>query len=176
MPNTTMMMKMNFKFIAISVAILDLALVFYSFIQGDGWLINTQLAFLSSLFVTIASYFSYKRVILKRLDSESFEDRDVVDKLNDEFDLYDEVDENLDLKEIIKEERKKIVGFKQSSDNLFKSASGAFNPTRLLSYLFLFVSFIYLVNNHKLSIMPYLIGLSVVPLGTLLGSLIKYKT
>ena len=173
-----MMMRMtSIKNIFIVLVILDLALVGFSLYKGGLWLINSQLAFISSFLVTVASYFSYKRLIDKRvrLKMESFDDRSELDKIEDPYDLYseDEVKEDLDLSEVIKEERAKIVSLKESANNLAKSVGGLFSPIRLLSYLFLFVSFLYLVNNQKFYVLPYLIGLFVVPLSAMIGGMIK---
>jgi hypothetical protein len=157
--------------------ILDLVLVGFSLYKGGLWLINSQLAFLSSILVTVASFFSYKRVVEKRLklEAESYDDRSELDKIEDPYDLYgeDEVDEDLDLKEVIKQERAKVVSLKATANNLAKSIGGALSIFRLLSYLFLFVSFLYLVNNQKFYVLAYLVGLFVVPLSAMIGGVLK---
>jgi len=168
---------MSIKNIFIVMLALDFMLVGFSLYSGGLWLINSQLAFLSSLLVTIASYFSYKRVIQKRveLEAENFDDRSELEKIEDPYDLYsdDEVDENLSLQEVIKEERAKVVSLKATANNLAKSIGGAFSPFRLLSYLFLFVAFLYLVNNQKFYVLAYIVGLFVVPLSAMIGGMIK---
>jgi hypothetical protein len=177
-----MMRMMSIKNILLIIFIVDLFLIGFSFYKGGFWLINSQLAFLSSLLVTIASYFSYKRVIDKRvkLESESYDDRSELDKIEDPYDLYSEDESNknkeLELKELIKEERAKVVSLKQTANNLAKTIGGAFSPFRILSYLFLFVSFLYLVNNHKFYLLAYIIGLFVVPFSALLGSMFLKKS
>ena len=173
------MMK-NIKPILYSILLLDVLLIMISLYQGGTWLINSQLSFLSSALVTLASYFSYKRVIEKRvaLEAESFDDRDAIDKLDDPYDLYGEeigADESKDFKEVIKEERAKVTSIKQTGVNLAKTAAGVFSPFRLGSYLFLFIAFLYLVNNHLFSIWAYVSGLFVVPFGVLLYALVGRK-
>jgi hypothetical protein len=158
------------------VLVVDIVLIMISLYQGGNWLINSQLSFLSSLLVTLASYLSYKRVIEKRLalEAESFDDRDAMEKIDDPYDLYGEdstEDIDRDFKEVIKEERAKVTSIKQTGVNLAKTAAGAFSPFRLGSYLFLFMAFLYLVNNQLFTIWAYVSGLFVVPLGVLLYAL-----
>jgi len=161
----------NIRTILIIVLLVDMILIMIALFQGGNWLINSQLAFASSLFVTLASYYSYKRVIEKRiaLDIEKYDARDDYDKIDDPFDLYspEVVDEDKDLKEVIKEERAKVTSLKATATNLSKTIGGAFSPFRLGSYLFLFLAFLYLVNNQLFYIWAYVSGLFVVPLSAL---------
>ncbi|RUM67823.1 MAG: hypothetical protein DSZ06_00360 [Sulfurospirillum sp.] len=167
-----MSMMMSIKKILIFIVVLDLLLVIYGFFKPSNWLLNSQLAFICSLFVTLASFLSYKRMIQNRLEVGDVDSRDLIDEMDDRFDLYDEKEEieHKDLKAIIKEERSKFTP-KKSVENLTKSIRGLLNPLRLLSYLSLFVSFMYLINSHSFDVGAYLIGLAVVPIGTLLGSI-----
>ncbi len=174
------MTRMSIRPVLFSILLLDSILIMISLYQGGTWLINSQLSFLSSALVTLASYFSYKRLIEKRiaLEAESYDDRDEMDKIDDPYDLYSEEiveDESKDFKEVIKEERAKVTSIKQTGVNLAKTAAGAFSPFRLGSYLFLFMAFLYLVNNHLFSIWAYVSGLFVVPFGVLLYALIGRK-
>jgi len=167
----------NIKFIIMIVLLLDGALIMISLSQGGNWLLNSQLSFLSSLFVTLASYYSYKRVIEKRvaLERESYDDRDEIEKIEDPYDLYSKdvsEDEEKDLKEIIKEERAKVTSLKTTASNLYKTAGGAFSPYRLASYLFLFLAFLYLVNNQLFTMWAYISGMFVVPLSGLFASIV----
>ncbi len=170
----TRMMK-NIKLLLGIVLGVDALLIMIALSQGGNWLVNSQLSFTSSLLVTLASYYSYKKVIEKRvaLDSESYDDRDEVDKVDDPFDLYSEevVDSEKDLVEVVKEERAKVTSLKATATNLSKTVGGAFSPFRLGSYLFLFLAFLYLVNNQLFYIWAYVSGLFVVPLSVLIFSI-----
>jgi len=165
----------NIKTIIMIMFAVDAVLIMISLYQGGNWLINSQLSFASSFFVTLASYYSYKRVIEKRiaLDIENYDDRSDLDKIEDPFDLYseDKVDEGKDLLEVIKEERAKVTSLKATATNLSKTIGGAFSPFRLGSYLFLFMAFLYLVNNQLFYIWAYVSGLFVVPLSAILSSI-----
>jgi len=170
-----MRMMKNIRTIIMIVSAVDAILIMIALYQGGNWLINSQLAFTSSVFVTLASFYSYKRVIEKRvaLDIENFDDRDEMDKLDDVHDLYSEevVDEEKDFKEVIKEERAKVTSLKATATNLSKTIGGVFSPFRLGSYLFLFLVFLYLVNNQLFYIWAYVSGLFVVPLSAILSSI-----
>ena len=91
-----MMMKINpeiLKFAKVFI-LLDLCLILYSLIfQNNLWVLNTQVAFVSSLFIIIASFLSYRRNIQSRLSSLDLtktnqnEDRDKIDEIDDPYDL-----------------------------------------------------------------------------------------
>jgi len=164
----------NIKSIIMIIFVVDAMLIMISLYQGGNWLINSQLSFASSLLITLASYYSYKRVIEKRvaLEIENYDDRSELEKIEDPYDLYSEEevsDKEKDLAEVVKEERAKVTSLKATANNLAKTIGGAFSPFRLGSYLFLFVAFLYLVNNQLFTIFAYVSGLFVVPLSALLS-------
>lgn len=121
--------------------VVDLFLIVISLYKGGFWLINTQIAFVSSMLIIFSSFYSYKKVIDKKsplLENEDFE----------------EVED----KEIIKKTRK-IAGTVRASFSLF----------RLLSYLFLVLGFLFLQRREWLEITPFLLGLGVLPIVSVLG-------
>jgi len=65
-------MKINpeiLKFAKVFI-LLDLCVIIYAFLFHNSlWALNTQVAFLSSLFITIASFLSYKRNIQNRISN-----------------------------------------------------------------------------------------------------------
>jgi DNA primase large subunit len=136
---------------------------------------NTQVAFLSSLFVIVGSSFAYKKMVENKIDSEAYEsERDLLDTIEDPHELYDEVAinetpvEELDLKAIVKEEKAKIKTF--SFQSIKHGVRGSVSMFRLLPYLFLVLGFIALKNNNLLDISFYLPSLL---LGIIVGSLIS---
>ena len=133
---------------------------------------NVQMAFLSSLFVILGSSYAYKNMVIKKVDSDEFEnDRDLLDEIEDPHGLYDEKDINnapaddLDLKAIVKEERAKIKTL--SADSVKKGIKGGSSFFRLIPYAFLVLGFISLQNNGLLDIGIYLPSLL---LGIIVGS------
>jgi hypothetical protein len=142
--------------------------------MGGLWLINTQVAFICSMLVILASFFSYKGMIEKRLENGEIPDEiDELDKIDDKFRLFEEDnnDDELSKEEFVKyykEERKKNSNLKQSFLNLFKSGSGIFNPFRLVAYVFLCISMLFLIKNSLFSAIPFLVGIGAVPISSII--------
>ena len=155
-------MQRTIKLFVISeVAIFALWLYSYAFF------INFQIAFLASVLILLGSTYSYKRLVDSRVASEDRpDDTDLVDKLDDPFDLYSEeisseplAAEELDLKTVVQEEKKRLKENKQTIKNTAKSAPALVSIFRVVPYLFLVLGFIGLNNNGLLSLVPFLIGL-----------------
>ena len=142
--------------------IVDLFLSIISYFVGQfNWVINSQIAFFSSLLVTFASFDSYKKMIEARIENGEIPiDRDELDMIDDKYELFEE---KKDFKEVFKEEKKRAKNIKQSISNLKKSSSAIFSFKRVGSYVLLFVGFIFLVKNSLFEMTPYLIGLLIVP-------------
>ena len=181
------MMKINqevLKFAKVFI-ILDFCMILYAFIfQNSLWLLNTQVAFISSLFITIASFLSYKRNIQNRLSNLDLskqnqgEQRDKIDEIDDPYDLYTEYEQVPEseltpqkIKEIIEDEKSKVK--KNSFKNTLFSAGGFLSVYRVLGYSFLVFGF-FALNNNKIFIpIAFIIGLGVVPIGVLVSKLKK---
>ena len=166
----------SIKKIVLYFFIVDVVLIVLSFVIGGKiWLINSQVAFISSVLITLSSFRSYQKLVQSRsseYQDEKFNQRDELDKIDDPYELHDE---DIDFKEVIKKERKKITNFKNSVINLKNSSISAFSPLRLGSYLFLFVLFLYLVKQDIFSVIPYMIGLFIVPIVSI-ASLLMQKS
>jgi len=149
------------KLIAIS-EFLILATYFFSF----SFFMNLQIAFLSSLFVILGSSYAYKKMVNTQVSSDVInEKRDILETIEDPYELYEEASinyaplEELDLKAIVKEEKKKIKTF--SLGSIKKGVKGSTSLFRLLPYLFLVLGFIALKNNELLDLAIYLPSLLV---------------
>ncbi|NPA60167.1 MAG: hypothetical protein GXO30_06865 [Epsilonproteobacteria bacterium] len=100
------------------------------------------------------------------------ESRDYLDTIDDPHELYVEDDindapiEELDIKEIVKEEKKKIKTL--SVDSIKHGLKGSMSFFRLVPYVFLIIGFMALKNNELLDIAIYLPSLLV---GIVVGSL-----
>lgn len=135
---------------------------------------NIQVAYLSSLFVILGSSYAYRKMIDKKVNSSEFEDkRDLLDEIEDKHGLYnDEINEapseELDLKEIVKEEKAKIKTF--SFQSIKHGARGSVSLFRVLPYIFLILGFIALKNNNFLDLRFYLPSLLI---GIFIGSFIS---
>jgi len=149
---------------------------------------NIQVAFLSSLFVIVGSSFAYKRMVGNQVASDSYEDkRDLLDEIEDPHELYDDKEndevregtlgyepindasaDELDLKEIVKEEKAKIKTF--SLKSMKHGAKGSVSAFRIVPYIFLILGFIALKNNELLHLGFYLPSLA---FGIVVGSLLS---
>jgi hypothetical protein len=153
----------NFAFIFL---IGDLLLIAFSLIFGDEkWLLSSQVAFIASMLITFASFYGYKKMIEQKVQNGEYEEfQDQFDLIDNPHDLYSEIEnQEIDLKEVVKEERAKIKGVKNGVVNTTKSLTGIFSPYRLIAYLFLVASFLYMNVHGVLNIWGFLSGLVVVP-------------
>ena len=184
-----MTMKINqdiLKFAKVFI-LLDLCLVIFAFILKDSyWVLNTQVAFISSLFITIASFFSYKKNVQNRLSNldlsvvNTNEDRDKIDEIDDPYDLYTEYEEIPEdqltpekIKEIIEDEKSKVK--KNSFKNTIFSAGGFLSVYRVLGYGTLIFGFFALNNNKIFLPIAFIVGLAVVPIGVLLSKFLEKR-
>jgi len=139
---------------------------------------NTQVAFLSSLFVILGSSFAYKKMVTAKVNADEYEtDRDLLDTIEDPHELYEKgcetpinetPVEELDLKAIVKEEKAKIKTF--SFKSIKHGARGSVSLFRIVPYIFLILGFIALKNNNLLDLSFYLPSLLI---GIVIGSLIS---
>ena len=175
--NNKMMTKMSIKKYLLYFASADSFLVAGGVFKGSNFLVSSQLGFISSLLVTLSSYYGYKKMVERKIAIGDIpkEERDELDKIDDKFELYDESEEEeeRDFKEVIKEEKKRLKGFKNSAINLKKSFFAVISPYRLFSYLFLILSFLYLNKHHLLDIFGFVLGISVVSFVALLVGFFK---
>ena len=164
---TRTMVNKDIKLIAVA-QLLILSSNFISF----SFYINLQIAFLSSLFIILGSSYAYRKMVKTQVASDMAEDkRDILDEIEDPHELYDDEIINdaptkeLDLKAIVKEEKKKIKTF--SIQSMKHGVKGGTSLFRLIPYLFLVLGFIALKNNELLDIAVYLPSLLV---GIVVGS------
>ncbi|WP_151950736.1 hypothetical protein [Aliarcobacter butzleri] len=181
------MMKINSEIIKFAKVFifLDLCIFIYALVfQNKLWLLNTQIAFISSLLITVASFISYKKNIQNRLSNFDYskiskdEDRDKIDEIDDPYDLYTEYEEIPEneltaekIKEIIDGEKSKVK--RNSVKNTIFSASGFLSIYRIFGYIILIFGFFVLNNNKIFMPIAFIIGLGIVPFGVLISKLIK---
>ncbi len=158
-------------------AIIDIGVIVFCVLSGhNDWLLNTQIAFLSSLMVTIGSYLGYQKNIQNRVENHINEDDtyDEIDKMDDKYDLYSpEVPGNTINENPTKEEIKKLMKpIKQNYFTNFKSGfSGMASLYRIFGYIGLIIGFFYLKNNEFLHIYSYILGFLIVPISSLIISI-----
>ena len=185
--NLLIKMKINpevLKFAKVFL-ILDLCILIYAIVfQNNFWFLNTQVAFISSLFIIIASFISYKRNIENRLAnldlSKTYknEDKDKIDEIDDPYDLYSEYEEIPEeeltpekIKEIISDEKSKVK--RDTLKNTLFATGGFLSLYRIIGYGLLVFGFSALNNNKTFIPLAFILGLSVVPFGVLISKLKK---
>ena len=166
--------------------IVDLAVIVFCLISANYiWLINTQVAFISSVIITIGSFLGYKRNIEKRVENSTDEalisdDRDKIDEIDDPYDLYSEIKQAPakelsveEIKQILKEEKVKVK--RNSIKNTIFSASGFASIYRIVGYVSLILGFFILKNNGLFDAYSYLAGLFVVTFSVLVTLFVNRK-
>ena len=138
---------------------------------GKVWVYNTQVGFISATLIMIASVISYRRMVNSRVEHGIVtmdDSKDVIDKLEDPYDLYSEdvVEEKTeeDLREVVKEERKKLKENRRSLGQTLKDTKAALSIYRLAAYAALILGFMYLNRQELLYIPAYLFALSLPPM------------
>lgn len=134
-------------------------------------MISFLVAMISSILIVMGSLYAYRTMIQSRVaDAEAGDSKDVIDEMDDPYDLYEEEreEEITDIKRLIKEEKAR-----QKSNiiqNTTQNASAMVSVYRLIPYGFLILGFIGLENSHSLEILPYLVGLTAgIPIGYLIS-------
>jgi hypothetical protein len=144
----------NIKLIAAVFLTLDLLVILFSLYVGFDWLINTQAGFIGSLTVVALSLFGYKRMVESKVHDGS--GRDVIDKIEDPYELYDE-----------EETEQKGSKFKENVKHIKTSARGYLSIYRIGGYVVFFVLFLILVKNRYFAFLPFITGISIIPISTL---------
>jgi len=156
--------------------LVDFVVVFFCVIFGQfQWLLNTQLAFISSTLVTIGSYYGYKKNIDARVEDyiDADDNSDALDAIDDKYDLYS-LEEHLEQKEQYSKEeiQEAMKPIKQNYFANFKSSlSGLASLYRVSGYLFLVICFFFLNNNGYLHILSYMFGFLIVPIASFIVTL-----
>lgn len=158
---------------AISIFLAVEIVIFATYFYSQKLFLNSEVAFLSAFLIILGSSFAYRKMIHSKIDSGEYEeDRDLLDTIDDPHELYEEINEapveELDLKQIVKEEKAKIKTL--SLKNAKHGIRGSFAMMRLIPYIFLVLGFIALKNNNMLDLVYYLPALLI---GIVAGSLVS---
>ena len=163
-----------------TLVIVDVILILVSVIFFDIKILwNTQIGFISASLVMLASMKSYKNMVDARVEHNviTYDDSiDVIDKLEDPYDLYSEelvAEEELDLVEVVKEERKKLKDGRPLIQ-ILKDTKAALSVYRLGAYVVLILAFLYLNRQELLHIPSYVIAISI-PMFVMVFVLLKEK-
>ena len=154
-----------------TLVIIDIVIILISVIFFDiKILYNTQVGFISAALVMIASMISYRRMVNTRVEHNVItmdDSKDVIDKLEDPYDLYSEEvgeEEEKPLVEVVKEERKKLKESGRTLYQTLKDTKAALSVYRLGAYAVLVLGFLYLNRHGLLHIPSYILALSIPPM------------
>lgn len=132
---------------------------------------NFTVAMMTSMAIVMGSLYSYRNMIQSRVsDIDPDDNKDVIDMMDDPYDLYEEEREQeiTDIKQMIKEEKARQKG--NILQNTTKNVSAMVSVYRLIPYAFLVLGFIALNNNQALEVLPYMVGLAAgIPIGYLIA-------
>ena len=107
--------------------------------------------------------YSYRKLVRRNLENETvLHQEDLVEKIDDPYDLYGEAEEEAEekpLKEVIKEEKARLKANKSTVKHVSKSTPALFSLYRLLPYGVLVLGFMALRNNDILMLGYFLPGL-----------------
>lgn len=143
--------------------VLDSLVLIAGFLGNALWLLNTQVALVCSMLITLSSFMAYQGVVKKKVyEADIRDDRELLDKIEDPYALYEEEEH---------EEKKTTFaqGVKQNMRNVLSSYKGALSPYRLASYIFLCVCVLFLIRHSTFNAIGFMIGLGVVPLSSLIS-------
>ena len=156
--------------ILITLVVVDFLLALASVIFFDiKVLYNTQIGYITSTLVLVASIVSYRRMVNARVEHNIItvdDSKDVIDKLEDPYDLYSEdvtEEEEKDFSQTVKEEKKKLKENRRSVYQTLKDTKAALSVYRLGAYAVLILGFLYLNRQGLLHIPSYIIALGIPP-------------
>ena len=174
------MSSMNRKILTVLV-IVDVLLLLVSIIFFDMKVVyNTQIGYITSTLVMVASILSYRRMVNARVKHNIVtmdDSKDVIDKLEDPYDIYSEdvvEDEEKDFAATVKEEKKKLKENRRTVYQTIKDTKAALSIYRLGAYALLILGFLYLNRQGLLHIPSYIISLGL-PSVMLVWVLLKEK-
>lgn len=164
------MMSSTNRKILITLVVVDVLLLFISIIFFDmNVLYNTQMAYVTSALVMVASIVSYRRMVNARVEHNIItvdDSKDVIDQLEDPYDLYSEdviEEEEKEFVETVKEEKKKLKENRRSVYQAIKDTKAALSIYRLAAYAALILGFLYLNRHGLLHIPSYILALGIPP-------------
>ncbi len=146
--------KKIFIFFGVSFVLFFLIIILKSSKEA----LNFEIAFFATTAILFATFYSYKNFISNAKGSAVFKDK--IDEIEDKFELYEEEKEKETLapKEIIAEEKKRIKLFSPSI--FFLTSKPYFSLLRIVSYLFMAFSVLFLIKNSLFCPFCFLLGIA----------------
>lgn len=161
-----------------TLLIVDIGIVIFCYLAGErDWFFNTQIAYLSSLMVVLASMYSYAQMVKVGVENDivTTSNDELLDKIEDPHDLYDDESHSEQVLEANKEEMlKQVQHDKQVQDDedeekpistieAMKKNKAYVSLYRIGAYAILVFGFLYLQNIKIFHMPSYMFGLFVPP-------------
>ena len=148
-----------------TLIIVDIVIIFISVIFFDIKVLwNTQIGFISASLVMLASMKSYQRMVDARVEHNIItidDSKDVIDQLEDPYDVYSEEVIEEPLGEVVKKEYEESKENSRSLGQTLKDTKAALSVYRLGAYALLILGFLYLNRHELLHIPSYILALSI---------------
>lgn len=127
---------------------------------------STQIGYITSTLVMVASIISYRRMVNTRVKEKIItmdDSRDTIEKLEDPYDLYSEevADEETTPAQMVKEEKKRLKANRRSFFQTIRDTKAALSIYRLSAYALLIIGFMYLNRHELLDIPSYIVALGI---------------
>ncbi len=165
------MTSTNIRFLKVFIVIEVVILIIAGFFGGKVWILNTQIGFITSSLVMVASIISYKRMVNTRVEHGiiTYDDsKDTIDILEDPYDLYSEEvvesEEGDNLTKAVKDEKDTLKDNGRTLAQTLKDTKAALSTYRLFAYAMLILGFMYLNRQELLHIPSYMIALGLPPI------------
>jgi len=145
-----------------TLLIVDIVIIILCFLSGERvWLVNSQIAFITSSLVMFSSIISYRNMVQSRVNAGivvAEDNRDTIEKIEDPYNLYSEEEsiEEKSMQEVVKEEKENLKKNRRSIWQVTRDSKAALSFYRLGAYALLILGFFYLNNNKILDIGSYL--------------------
>nr|MBP3723949.1 hypothetical protein [Campylobacter sp.] len=165
----------------LSYVCLDFLLILVCSFFGAKFVLNSQLAMICASLILFASFYGYKKQVIKKAEILQNSDDLSLYQNNQIYAEFDENDTNLspnsqnssnlepNLAQTNLEDPKEKISF--SSFEIFT----ALKPFRLFSYAFLVAVFFVLKNNDLFEPFSFLSGLAVMPIGVFVAGIFNAK-
>jgi hypothetical protein len=149
-----------------ALIIVDIGIIIFCMLAGNkSWLISSQVGYISSLLVVLASMLSYKNMLKSSVDNGiiTADNDNILSEIEDPHGLYDEEDytKNIEQKDIEEDEPKR------TTVESLKHSRASLSIYRLMAYGALIAGFMLLSSEHILHIPSYLFGIFIAPVITI---------
>ncbi|MDD5359282.1 MAG: hypothetical protein PHI79_03330 [Sulfurovaceae bacterium] len=153
-----------------TLLIVDIGIVIFCYLAGErNWFFNSQVAYLSSIIIVLASMYSYAQMVKTGVENEiiTTSNDELLDKIEDPHGLYDDNNPQQALEtkndEIMTEVQDDNTEDKISTIEAMKKNKAYVSFYRIGAYAILVLGFLYLQNIKIFHMASYMFGLFLPP-------------